>query len=82
MKVWNDAFALEAFFDELSRRAGMLEGDERAELEVRIAAARELMGRRDAVERFLQWRLPSAEESDGEDEEIDDDGEDDDDEGG
>lgn len=82
VKAWNDAFALEAFFGELSRRAAILEGDDRAELEARIAAARGLMGRRDAVERFLKWSLPSAEESDGQNEEIDDDGEDDDDEGG
>lgn len=78
VKAWNEAFALEAFFDELSRRAGMLEGDERAELEARIAAARGLTGGRDAIERFLQWSIPSAQEPDGENDDV---GEDDDDEG-
>ncbi len=67
VKAWNDAFALEAFFGEVSRSAAVLEGDDRAELEGRIAAARDLMGGRDAVERFLQWTLPSAEMPDGAD---------------
>jgi hypothetical protein len=57
VKAWNDAFALEAFFTELSRRAAALNGEERHNLEKRIASARQLMGGRDAVERFLQWTL-------------------------
>ena len=46
VKGWNEAFALEAFFTELSRRAATLAGDERADLEARIETARELMGGR------------------------------------
>jgi hypothetical protein len=58
VKAWNDAFALEAFFTELSRRASALDGDERANLEARIQTARELTGGQDAVDRFLKWKLP------------------------
>jgi hypothetical protein len=53
------SFALEAFFTELSRRASALEADERASLKARIETARELLGGRDAVDRFLRWSLPS-----------------------
>src|SRR5262245_16945384 len=42
LKAWNNAFALEAFFTELSRHASALAGDERAGLEARIQTAREL----------------------------------------
>ena len=69
-KAWNDAFAVEAFFTELSRRAATLDGNERAELKKRIEAARELMGGRDAVERFLQWTVPAADEPDDADDEM------------
>ncbi len=48
VKAWNDAFALEAFFTELSRRALALDGDERANLEARIQMGRELAGGQDA----------------------------------
>lgn len=58
VKAWNDAFALDAFFTELSRRASALDGDERANLEARIQTARDLAGGHDAVDRFLKWRLP------------------------
>jgi len=58
LKVWNDAFALEAFFALLSRRASALDGPERANLEARIQTARELAGGQDAVDRFLKWKLP------------------------
>lgn len=61
VKSWNDAFALEAFFTELSRRAAALDGAARTTLEARIAIARELVGARDAVERFLQWSVPRSE---------------------
>ena len=44
VRGWNDAFALKAFFNELSRRASVLDGDERANLEARIQTARELAG--------------------------------------
>jgi GTP1/Obg family GTP-binding protein len=44
VKAWNDAFALEAFFTELSRRASALDGDKRANLEAHIQTARELAG--------------------------------------
>lgn len=71
VKAWNDAFAVEAFFSELSRRAATLDGNERAELEERIEAARELMGGRDAVERFLQWTVPAADEPDDADDQMD-----------
>ena len=57
--AWNDAFALEAFFAELSRRAETLEGHERANLETRIRDARQLMGARDAIDRFLSWKVPT-----------------------
>jgi hypothetical protein len=58
VKAWNDAFALEAFFTELSRCAAALEGDDRAELEARIQAARNLAGGQDAIDRFTNWKLP------------------------
>jgi hypothetical protein len=71
---------LEAFFIELSRRAAMLTGDERADLEARIETARELMGGKDAVDRFLNWKFPPTVSSNDEDvgadegdDEVDDD---------
>ena len=67
VKVWNDAFALEAFFTELSRCASTLDGDERANLEARIQTARELAGGQDAVDRFLKWKLPTDSEEEDED---------------
>ena len=76
VKAWNDAFAVEAFFAELSRRAKTIGGDERAELERRIAAARDLMGGKDALERFLQWTIPDDAQPDDvedEDDDVDDD---------
>jgi hypothetical protein len=66
-KAWNDAFALDAFFNELSRRAQGLVGDERAEFEARIRAARALAGGQDAVDRFLSWKLPPGDEAQDED---------------
>jgi hypothetical protein len=60
VKAWNDAFALEAFFNELSLRAQMLVGDERTRLEARIETARALAGGQDAVECFLNWKAPPA----------------------
>jgi hypothetical protein len=60
VRAWNDAFGLEAFFSELARHAATLGGDERAELDARIQTARQLAGGQDAVERFLNWRLPPA----------------------
>lgn len=71
VKAWNEAFALEAFFTEASRRAAVLNDDERANLETRIGTARELLGGRDAIERFLGWSLPSEGEQDGPDDEPD-----------
>ena len=67
VKAWNDAFALEAFFTELSRHAAALDGDERANLEARIQVARELTGGQDAVDRFLKWKLPPGGKAEGED---------------
>jgi hypothetical protein len=67
VKAWNDAFALEAFFNELARHAATLGGDQRADLEARIQMARELAGSQDAVERFLNWRLPPAHNAENED---------------
>jgi hypothetical protein len=75
VKAWNEAFALEAFFAELSRRASALDGDERARLEVRIQTARELVGGQDAVDRFLNWKLPPAKPTDR-DESVDEGGQD------
>jgi hypothetical protein len=69
VKVWNDAFALEAFFTELSRRAAALSGDERTDLQHRIESGRDLMGGRDAVERFLEWSVPADANNDADDEE-------------
>jgi hypothetical protein len=80
VKAWNDAFALEAFFTELSRRASALDGDERMNLEARIQTARELAGGQDAVDRFLKWKLPpavTAEDVDDVGDEPDDDVDDD-----
>lgn len=71
---WNEAFALEAFFAELSRQADALAGDERTKLEARIQTARELMGGRDAVDRFLLWSVPSDADAAPSGEELDDDG--------
>lgn len=67
VKAWSDAFALEAFFGELSRRAQALEGEERASLEARIQTARALTGGQDAVARFLNWRLPPGDDDAGTD---------------
>jgi hypothetical protein len=67
VKTWNDAFALEAFFTELSRRASAFDGDERASFEARIQKARELAGAQDAVDRFLKWKLPAADRAEDED---------------
>jgi hypothetical protein len=58
VKTWNDAFALEAFFNEVSRRATALDGEERVKLEERIRIARELTGGQEAIERFLRWSFP------------------------
>jgi hypothetical protein len=67
VRAWNDAFALEAFFTELSRHASALAGDERSNLEAHIQTARELAGGQDAVNRFLKWKLPSGSASVDED---------------
>jgi GTP1/Obg family GTP-binding protein len=72
VKAWNDAFALEAFFTELSRRAATLDGEERANLEARIQTARELMGGQDPIDRFLSWSVPSESKPDDEHDEPDD----------
>lgn len=66
LKAWTDAFAREALFGELSRRAQALEGEGRASLEARIQRARALAGGPDAVERFLKW-LPPVEDDAGTD---------------
>lgn len=58
--AWGRAYSVETLVTELSRRAAMLEGDERKALEAKIAAARELMGGQDAIERFLRWTPPVA----------------------
>lgn len=71
VKAWNDAFALEAFFTELSRRASALDGDERVNLEARIQTARELTGGQDAVDRFLKWKLPPAVNAEDDDAVVD-----------
>lgn len=76
VKAWNDAFAVEAFFTELSRRAAAVGDDERADLEARIRAARDLMGGRDAIARFLQWTGPDEAQPDDADAERDDDDDD------
>jgi len=52
---------------ELSQRAATLDGEERHDVEKRIQAARDLMGAKDAVERFLQWTIPDDAEPDLED---------------
>lgn len=75
VKAWNDAFALDAFFNELSRRAEALVGDDRADLEARIQTARALAGGQDAIDRFLKWKLPAGDDVQGEDA-ADDDGDD------
>jgi hypothetical protein len=67
VKAWNDAYAVEAFFNELARRAAILEGEDRANLEARIKTARDLMGGLDAIDRFLRWSIPSQSELDDED---------------
>jgi hypothetical protein len=41
VKAWNDAFAFEVFFAELSRRAATLDGEARENVEARIRGARE-----------------------------------------
>jgi hypothetical protein len=46
VKAWNDSVALDAFFNELSRRAQALVGNERADFEARIHTARALAGAR------------------------------------
>jgi hypothetical protein len=79
VKAWNDAFALEAFFTALSRRASALDEDERANLEAHIQTARELLGGQDAVDRFLQWKLPPGSEAEDEDAVADEAGDDPDD---
>jgi hypothetical protein len=75
--VWNDAFALDAFFNELSRRAQALVGKERADFEARIHTARALAGGQDAIDRFLNWKLPPGDEAQDE-VAADNDGDDDD----
>jgi hypothetical protein len=77
VKAWNDAFALDAFFNELSRRAQALVGNERADFEARIHTARALAGGQEAIDRFLNWKLPPSD--DAQDEDAADDGGDDDD---
>ena len=76
VKARNDAFALEAFFTELSRRALSLDGGERANLEARIQTARELAGGHEAVDRFLKWKLPPAVKAEDEDAVADEAGDD------
>ena len=61
--AWKDAYALEAFFEAIGRRAEGLEPDAGAELHERIRVARAVLGTGDVVERFLRWRAPSASES-------------------
>jgi hypothetical protein len=63
VEAWNEAFALDAFFNELSRRAQSLVGDERADLEARIHRARALAGGQAAIDRFLNWKLPPGEDA-------------------
>jgi hypothetical protein len=63
VKAWNDSFAVEAFFTELSRRAATLDGDLAVQLEARIQAARKLMGGQDAIDRFLHWNMPAESEA-------------------
>lgn len=77
LKAWNEAFALEAFFNELSRRAQALVGNERADFDARIQTARALAGGQDAVDRFLNWKLPPGDDEPCEDD-AGDDGDDDD----
>ena len=68
-KAWQDADAFEAFFDEIHRRGDNMDPGARAELESRIASARDLLGSADAIQRFLKWRPPSARPDPGEDDE-------------
>jgi hypothetical protein len=71
VKAWNDAYALEAFFTELSSRAAALAGAERAVLEERIQTARELMGGKQAIDRFLSWKILPATGRDDDDDDAD-----------
>jgi hypothetical protein len=71
VKVWNDAFALEAFSSELLRHAAVLEGEARTMLERKIETARQLMGGQDAIDRFLRWSFPQDQKSDETDDDND-----------
>jgi hypothetical protein len=64
VKAWNDAFALEAFFAELSRRAAALESEARTTLERKIESARQLVRSQDAIDRFVSWSLPNERQPD------------------
>lgn len=77
VNAWNDAFAVEAFFTELSRRAAAVGDDERAHFEERIRTARDLMGGQDAIARFLQWTAPDEAEPEDPDAKLDDEDDDD-----
>lgn len=61
-------FALDAFFHgTLAPRSGARRGKEREDFEARIHTARALAGGQDAIERFLNWKLPPGDEAQDED---------------
>jgi hypothetical protein len=68
VKAWNEAYALEAFFEILGQRAERMEPEARAQVESRIGVAKGLLGSEDALQRFLRWKpvLPDEAGDDGE----------------
>lgn len=61
-------------FNDLSRRAQALEGDERTNLEARFHMTRAVAGGQDAVDRILNWKRSPGDDAPSEDAAYDDGG--------
>jgi hypothetical protein len=59
IEAWAEAKRVEAFFEDLERRAATLDDVHREDIAERLGQARELLGGVDALARFQEWASPS-----------------------
>lgn len=57
--AWTRATNIENFFKDIEHRAANLPSDEKDRIDTRLAAARQLLGGTNALDRFARWQGPS-----------------------
>ncbi len=56
--AWAEANRIKEFFQDIEKRAVSLSGDERSRISERLKLARKFIGSVDALDYFINWRLP------------------------